>query len=178
MLTVLFLLPPQSRNSGPRLGLPKFPESSGSTEWSLAPSASHVKRGRFTFDTKRPRSHSRCPEHAKLRTWSWKVALQHKLPFLPTPPARILQAERNTRRLVFSTPSLPRCQRGCSAEQPRKALFSSLLLTCPEAWPAGADGATRKAARKCWKPHSLWLRSRLPCASPNFGSSIHGAGFS
>ena len=91
------------------------------------------------------------------------MALQHKLPFLPTPPTRISQAERNTQRLVFSTPSLPRCQErlfwGTVQEKPYSPRSSS---PAKKPWPAGA-WPNLGAARKC-PAHSLWLRSRLPCA--------------
>lgn len=113
------LAAPQSHHSGSRPSSAKLPESTGSP--SPAFNANRVKRGHFTSGTKR-------------RPVSFTVpgtyqALQHEVPschLLPIPHTR-----RQHTEVCVSHP-VSFWENG-----PRKALFSSRLLTCQKLWPAG-----------------------------------------
>lgn len=130
---------PTGRNSGPRLGPARSSRRAlDPTEWSLAPSANHVKRGRFTFDTKRQPVSLRCPEHAKLRTWSGKWHFNtNSFPAQPHPP-KDFEAEEHIGGLSFPPLLSPDVKRGCSGEQPKKPILTRSSSPAKKPWPAGA----------------------------------------
>lgn len=87
---------PQSSDSGPTQPCQAPGELWILPEWSSASSASRVKRGHFTFDTKRQPVSFMVPGTCYTLDLGLESGTSAQMPFPASPPARLSQAKRNT----------------------------------------------------------------------------------
>lgn len=163
VLTVLFLLPPQSRNSGPRLGPAKFPESSGSYGVVTGPQCQpcekrplyiwHKASAGLIHGARNMLSSGRGAGKWHFNTNSLSCQ-PHRKDFTGR--------EEHAEACLFHRFSPQMSREVVLGNSPRKAPFSSLLLTCQEA--VACRCLTEPQSCQEVSGHSLWLRSRLPCA--------------
>lgn len=129
VLTVLFLLPPQSRNSGPRLGPAKFPESSGSYRVVTGPQCQPCEKRPLYIWYKASAglihgARNMLSSGRGAGKWHFNT---NSLSCQPHPQG--FHRRRGTRGGLSFPPLLsPDVKRGCSVEQPKK---SPILLAPP-----------------------------------------------
>lgn len=160
---------PTGRNSGPRLGLPSS-EALDHMQVVTGPQCQPCeKEATLHLIQSVSRSHSRCRNMLSSGRGAGKWHFNTNSLSCQPHPQGFLQAERNTRRLVFSTPSLPRCQErlfwGTAQEKPYSPRSSS---PAKKPWPAGADRTS--GCQEVFSPFTLVEKPPPLCQVPTLAA--------